>query len=117
MATTFQRPMPWKSAPFPFVYEINAWPWLHTLARAEGRPIDLASVPDRYWDALHDRGYDAVWLMGVWQRSPAGVSIALRDEALVASFSAALPDYRPVDVVGSPYCIRDYVVDASLGGP
>ena len=33
------------------------------------------------------------------------------------AFGRALPDYRPEDVVGSPYCIRDYVVDGRLGGP
>ena len=34
-----------------------------------------------------------------------------------ASFLEALPDWQTGDVVGSPYCIRDYVVDEHLGGP
>ena len=55
--------------------------------------------------------------MGVWQRSPAGVAVALSNADLVASFRAALPDWRPSDVVGSPYCIQNYVVDDHLGGP
>src|SRR6185503_18989186 len=55
--------------------------------------------------------------MGVWQRSPAGVTIALANADLRASFQAALPDWRTEDVVGSPYCIRGYVVDEHLGGP
>jgi hypothetical protein len=62
-------------------------------------------------------GCDAVWLMGVWQRNPAGVTIALANAELRASFQAALPDWRTEDVVGSPYCIRGYVVDEHLGGP
>ena len=62
-------------------------------------------------------GFDAVWLMGVWQRSPAGIAIALANADLRAAFQAALPDWRTEDVVGSPYCIRDYVVDDHLGGP
>ncbi len=82
-----------------------------------GRTITLGEVPDPAWDEVALPGVDAVWLMGVWERSPAGLEIALRDEALQASFRAALPDLRPEDVVGSPYCVRDYVVDASLGGP
>ena len=55
--------------------------------------------------------------MGVWERSPAGIAIALENEGLVESFRRALPDFATEDVVGSPYCIRDYRVDAHLGGP
>ena len=33
------------------------------------------------------------------------------------SFRRALPDFVAADVVGSPYCIRDYTVAAELGGP
>jgi hypothetical protein len=100
----------------PFLYEINTWPWLAGLSAEAGRPVDLASVPDERWAALAEAGFDAVWLMGVWTRSPAGVAIALDDEDLVGSFRGVLPDYRPEDVVGSPYCIRDYRVDRHLGG-
>ena len=34
-----------------------------------------------------------------------------------SSFRRALPDFVTADVVGSPYCIRDYRVDGNLGGP
>jgi hypothetical protein len=101
----------------PFLYEINTWPWLEAISRTEGRGIDLSTVPDRYWDELADLGFDAVWLMGVWRRSPAGIGIALTNDDLRASFDAALPDWQPYDVVGSPYCVRGYVVDDHFGGP
>ena len=100
----------------PFIYEINTWPWLEAISQDQGAAIDLGSVPDRYWNEIADLGFDGVWLMGVWQRSPAGVAIALSNDGLRASFGAALPDWRAEDVVGSPYCIRDYVVDDHLGG-
>src|SRR5262249_58113043 len=61
-------------------------------------------------------GVDAVWLMGVWERSAAGLQIAQTDGGLQRSFQEALPDLRPEDVVGSPYCVRRYVADGSLGG-
>ena len=35
----------------------------------------------------------------------------------VGGFCRALPDFRPSDNVGSPYCVRRYVVDQHLGGP
>ncbi|HEY5879524.1 MAG TPA: alpha-amylase family glycosyl hydrolase [Nakamurella sp.] len=100
----------------PVIYEINTWPWLTGLSRDEGRPVDLAGVPDGTWDELAALGIDAVWLMGVWRRSAAGVAIALSNPDLTASFGQALPDWTPEDVVGSPYCVRDYVVDEHLGG-
>jgi hypothetical protein len=106
----------WSSAAYPFLYEINTWPWLSQLSVDAGRRVDLGSVPDEQWDVVADAGFDAVWLMGVWERSPAGVAVALANPELVASFRAALVDYAPDDVVGSPYCIRDYEVDVSLGG-
>ena len=101
----------------PFIYEINTWVWLDALSRREGAAITLAGVPGREWDAMAELGFDAVWLMGVWERSPAGIAIALENDGLVESFRRALPDFVTEDVVGSPYCIRDYRVDAHLGGP
>jgi hypothetical protein len=107
----------WTAPPHPYIYEINTWPWLTRLGAEEGHAVDLGMVPERRWDAIAELGFDAVWLMGVWERSPAGLAIALRDTGLRADFDAALPGWQPEDVVGSAYCVRDYTVDARLGGP
>ena len=101
----------------PTVYEINTAVWLQRLGRERGSALALDEVPAAEWDALAALPVDAVWLMGVWQRSPAGLRIALDDPALDAANRAALPDLRPEDVIGSPYCVRDYVVDERFGGP
>src|SRR6476646_7154799 len=101
----------------PFLYEINTGVWLEELSRRLGTSVSLDGVPAEEWDAVAELGFDAVWLMGVWERSPDGVAIALRNQGLVDSFRAALPDLADADVVGSPYCIRDYVVAGRLGGP
>src|SRR3954453_14891924 len=100
----------------PFIYEINTWVWLNELGQRTSEGIGLGEVPAREWDAIAALGFDAVWLMGVWERSPAGIAIALRNDGLVESFRRALPDLTAADVVGSPYCIRDYTVAAHLGG-
>jgi hypothetical protein len=55
--------------------------------------------------------------MGAWERSPAGLRIAQAHAGFQAEFRRVLPDYTPEDLVGSPYCVRRYVVDAHLGGP
>jgi hypothetical protein len=95
------------------VYEVNTWPWLAGL----GPATTLGDVPAPVWDGLAPPGTDAVWLMGVWERSPAGLAIAWENDGLRRSFHAALPDLTTDDVVGSPYCVRRYVVDERLGGP
>ena len=100
----------------PTLYEINTWVWLGELTAKYGKPIDLGSVPADEWDAIAGLGFDAVWLMGVWTRSPAGIAIANRNPNLLADFHRALPDFRSEDNVGSPYCIREYVADPHLGG-
>jgi hypothetical protein len=106
---------PWPK--HPVIYEINTWVWLDELSRRYRKPVDLATVPRQAWDALASRGFDAVWLMGVWERSPAGIAISLRNAGLLADFRRALPDFSAEDNVGSPYCVRRYVVDRHLGGP
>ena len=55
--------------------------------------------------------------MGVWERSPAGLAIARANPSLMTDCRRALPDVMDRDIVGSPYCVRRYVVDAALGGP
>jgi hypothetical protein len=100
----------------PSIYEISTWVWLTDLSRKYGK-IDLSTIPSGEWDAIARYGFDAVWLMGVWKRSPAGIAIANRNPGLLEDFHRALPDFSPEDNVGSPYCIRGYEVDASLGGP
>ena len=105
---------PWPK--HPIIYEINTWVWLNELSRKYERPVTLAAVPSEEWDHLSSLGADAVWLMGVWERSPAGTAIANQNKGLLEDFRRALPDFRPEDNVGSPYCVRHYGVDEHLGG-
>lgn len=101
---------------YPTLYEINTWVWLSELAAKTWTSVDLGSVPAAEWDAIAALGFDAVWFMGVWERSPAGIAIANKNQNLLTDFHRALPDFRPEDNVGSPYCVRRYVVDQHLGG-
>jgi len=101
----------------PAIYEINTWIWLSELSRHYQTQVTLANVPDAEWDAITAWSPDAVWLMGVWERSARGREIAINNESLVTSCREALPDLTTDDVVGSPYCVRRYRVDEHLGGP
>jgi glycosidase len=101
---------------YPTVYEINAWVWLHELSRAQGRPLSLGDVPHAELERLAGYGFDALWLMGVCERSPGARQISRTHPALLEEYRRTLPDYTEEDVVGSPYAIRGYCVAAELGG-
>ena len=101
----------------PTIYEINTWVWLHELSERARRPVTLGDVPSDIWDGLAAYGFDAVWFMGVWERSPAGVAVSMQNDGLVREFRRLLPDFTPQDNIGSAYCVKDYRVDARLGGP
>ena len=101
----------------PVIYELSTLPWLGELSRRRGRAITLAEVPADEWDAVVLPAADAVWLMGVWERSPIGRDIALADSGVRRSVVDVLADATDQDIVGSPYCVRRYRVDPVLGGP
>jgi len=97
----------------PFIYEINTWVWLDTLSRTYNKPLTLENLPDAVLEELTGYGVDAIWLMGIWQRSPAA-----RDSALkyAAQYKPALPDLTYDDIIGSPYAVGAYQVDENFGG-
>ncbi|MGH8059225.1 MAG: alpha-amylase family glycosyl hydrolase [Candidatus Entotheonellia bacterium] len=101
----------------PSIYEINTWVWLHELRQRYRRDITLGNVPPHEWDTLAGYKFDAVWLMGVWERSAAARNIAREYPQWQGEYRRALPDLQPQDVAGSPYSVRRYVVDGHLGGP
>jgi len=99
----------------PKIYEINTWPWLRSLSDRFNSPITLQNIPDEIFNKEINL-FDAVWLMGVWERSPASRKIALERPDLQKEFHKALHELREDDVVGSPYSIYYYHVDSHLGG-
>ena len=80
----------------PVIYELNTAAWLHDVSQRTGVTATLADVPAAEWDRVAPAGVDAVWLMGVWERGPAGVELAMESAEQVASFRAALPDFDDV---------------------
>ncbi len=87
---------------YPTVYEINAWVWLSELSRAHGRPVTLGDVPQAELERLAGYAFDALWLMGVWERSGGARRISRTHPELLEEYRHTLPDYTEADVVGSP---------------
>ena len=92
----------------PHLYEINTLVWLYEFSQKEKKTVRLGDVPDHEWDVLQAKGFDYIWLMGIWERSPYSQSLAQKDPQLQNAYDQTLPGWKSSDVVGSPYAIRSY---------
>lgn len=103
----------------PRIYEINTALWLYGLRERYGRGFTLGEVPPEEWDRLKARGFDYLWLMGVWKRSPKAIEV-FKKEPEYASFKtlfdSVLPGWTEEDLIGSPYSIASYSPDPMVGG-
>jgi len=99
----------------PKIYEINTWPWLRFLSEKYNKPITLDVVPEEVIRKEFNY-FDAIWLMGVWERSPQGRKIAIDHPDLQEGYRTALGYFSTDDIVGSPYAVYNYHVDSHLGG-
>ncbi len=100
----------------PQLIEVNARLWMNRVRKTLPQ-TNLDSIPDAQWKSLAENGFDMVWLMGVWQRSPAARRLAMEYAHRGNDFKQALPGWTDADITGSPYAIFDYVPDSSLGSP
>ncbi len=81
----------------------NALVWLNQLSKRYDRPIRfLNEVPDEEIAQLARRGFNALWLIGVWERSAA---------------SSRLKQWTGnPDAAASAYSLFDYTIAEELGG-
>ncbi len=81
----------------------STYVWLNQLSRFYGREIlRLDQIPDEELEALARRGMNALWLIGVWERSRASETI---------KHLCGNPD-----AVASAYSLYDYQIAENLGG-
>ncbi len=81
----------------------SALVWLDQLSRTYGREIrTLDAIPDEELDVLASRGFNALWLIGIWERSRA----SRRIKELCGNPEAA----------ASAYSLFDYEIAGELGG-
>ncbi len=99
----------------PHLYEVNARLFLRRVSEKYQRNLTLATVPEEEWQVLARRGFDMVWLMGVWQRSPGARQQALLNPTLRQEYAQSLPGWADEDIAGSPYAIYAYNPDPALG--
>lgn len=81
----------------------NIFVWLDQLSKKYNRPITmLHEIPDIELDVLSQYNFNALWLIGVWERSSASKKIK--------QFCGNH------DAVASAYSLYDYEIAAALGG-
>ncbi|HHO77046.1 MAG TPA: alpha-amylase [Deltaproteobacteria bacterium] len=77
--------------------------WLYQLSKMYGTQISrLDQIPDRELEKLAGWGFTGLWLIGIWERSPASKRI----KQITGNPEAA----------ASAYSIYDYVIAQDLGG-
>ncbi len=86
------------------------------LSRALGRPAQLEDIPDAELDGWAGKGFDWVWLLGVWQTGAAGQALARGNLDWRRDWQKVLPDLDDSDIWGSCFAITDYQVHSRLGG-
>ena len=101
--------------PHPQLYEISTLPWLLRLSARHGRSIKLADVPASEWEQLRGLGFDLIYLMGMWRRSPGGRTLSRSQTSLFPRYDECLPGWTLGDVLGSPFSIQAYEPDPMIG--
>jgi glycosidase len=81
----------------------STYVWLDQLSKKYGRPITrIDQIPDEELDILARWGFTGLWLIGVWERSPASRKI---------KHICGNPE-----ALASAYSIYDYEISNELGG-
>ena len=81
----------------------STYVWMDQLSKKYSRHIrTLADIPDEELDVLASRGFNALWLIGLWERSPASQKI----KQICGNPEA----------VSSAYSLYDYTIASDLGG-
>lgn len=100
----------------PTLYQLSARLWLGELGERLGRPATFDDVEDEELDQFALRGFDFLWVTGVWQTGPYGRRISAERPDCVRAFREELPDCTEADVCGSPFAVTAYSVHADFGG-
>ncbi len=98
----------------PSVLEINTRVWIRQFDTPEKRAT-LANIPDSCFDDFKAKGFDYIWFMGVWKTCPSTIHKYCFEDVLIKSYVKALKDWKPEDVIGSPYSIDVYELNPLLG--
>lgn len=85
-----------------YIYELN------TRVFCIEERCTLKNFPKKFFESPEYLAADAIWLMGIWEKSPNSIQIVRRDEGDNHNFLRILQDLKKEDMIGSPYAIYNY---------
>jgi glycosidase len=100
----------------PALYQINTRILLQELSASLNKRVTLDDIPDERLDQLADAGFNWIWFLGVWQTGAAGQKVSRENPAWQEEYGQLLPGYRPEDICGSPFAVKQYEVNTDFGG-
>ncbi len=96
----------------PTLFQLNTRASLTRL----GPQATIDDIPNQLLDTLAARGFDWVWLLGVWSLGEESPRVSRSNREWRAEYMRALGDLKDEDISGSPFAVYDYTVDPLLGG-
>ncbi len=100
---------------YPLIYEINTRVWLKELSDKYQTTINLSSIPISEVQKWANYNFNAVWLMGIWSVGSKGRQIAQQHEGLIKDYASANPNWKPEDILSSPFAIQCYEINPEIG--
>jgi hypothetical protein len=104
------------SSTYPSLYQLNTRAHLTERGRAVGRPATFDDLTDAELDRLVERGFDWLYLLGIWQTGSLSRQAALKTEWGRTDYQKLLPDLSDTDICGSPFAVSAYTAHGSFGG-
>jgi hypothetical protein len=97
---------------YPTLYQINT----RILLGEIGPQAVLDDIADARLNRLAALGFDAIWMLGVWQTGPAGRQVSRTQPEWRRGYPQDLPDVKEDDICGSPFAVQSYTVNRDFGG-
>lgn len=98
------------------ILQFHPLAYLGERGRDLGRRLTLYDIPDAFLNWIRARGFDAIWMVGVWERGQDSRRRLLEDLGSMGALRHFVPDVEPSEVLGGPFAIHSYVVPEVLGG-
>lgn len=95
---------------------LQAGLWLREASARERRPVHLGNVSGESIGKIAERGFDGVWIRGLWEQEPGEREGARRSARILERLSSALPDLELPEIEGDPRAISRHEIRLELGG-
>ena len=92
----------------PAIYEINTGVWLNELSQKYGENVTLGNIPEEEVNTIVRYGFSAIWLMGVWKRSAAGLKLARNQLSVLKTDNASPPKGRVIKLDSKDFYLLSF---------